>query len=196
MDSATLGDDAGINARVDAAPVPVPACPAAIPSAGQRCDPSLDLPCEYGSDPHCRARAVCQSQLDNAYAWQVTQPDPSCAGNPPACPSSFAAVSNGSACALSASCTYPEGRCTCTGCFIADAGTQGTEWECAPWVTPAGCPEPRPSLGSACTQEGQECAYGPGCCSAVDVGPDMVCTDGVWRTRPIGCACPRRDCAP
>jgi hypothetical protein len=97
-------------------------------------------------------------------------------------------LSNGSACPVTGSCTYPEGRCTCIVCPT-DAGTQGTEWECARWETPAGCPEPRPSLGSACPQEGQECEYGPICCASVDIGPDMVCTDGTWQAHAGGCAC-------
>src|SRR5262249_10829416 len=45
----------------------------------------------------------------------------------------------------------------CIGC-VTDAGAQSTEWRCADWRTPAGCPERL--LATACPSQGEECDYG------------------------------------
>lgn len=171
-----------------------PDCPASLPQAGSTCTP--DLPprggvwlCEYGSDPHCTTVAQCSAtSASGPYQWTLTEPDPSCAGNPPACPASFGALANGAACPGAQSCTYPEGRCSCAPC-ASGAGGQGTEWECEAWQTPAGCPEPRPLLGTACDTEGQECGYGAACCGSVSTEPAMVCNGGYWSVVPVGCDC-------
>lgn len=183
-----------------------PACPAAIPTSGAACtrgDPPpastdsssevVSWVCEYGDDPHCDTYAECISS--RSFAWLVSLPDPSCAGNPPACPAVFGADAGaGGACPIQGSCTYPEGRCSCTPCSELDAG-EGTVWACAVWETPKGCPEPRPLLGSACASEGLECDYGGSCCAIVDVGPDMLCTGGYWAlVAENTCQCPGHFC--
>jgi hypothetical protein len=210
-DAASGGDDAGPDAGPggsdggvrdggprDAA-IDAPAhgtCPATPPVNAAPCSGSTLLDCEYGDDPHCRTRARCQPQLDNAYTWFVQPPDPSCAGNPAACPAHFADVTSGTKCSGDATCTYPEGRCACLGCYpitSVDAGP-GPEWQCAAWGVPPSCPEPRPPLGSACAVEGQQCDYGAPCCSSIPEDPAMTCTGGVWKERLLACACPAHIC--
>jgi hypothetical protein len=168
-------------------------CPTSEPADGSACTPNGFLRCEYGSDPHCTTIAECSGPGPNGpFTWHLTPPDPSCAGNPPQCPATYGTPANGAACPYQGTCSYPDGRCECVVC-TGDGG-QGHEWACDTYRMPAGCPEPRPALGTACTQEGQDCAYGPACCAIVDVGPDMVCRNGVWTTVPIGCDCAANLC--
>jgi hypothetical protein len=183
-----------------------PGCPTAIPEDGAACTrgaapPASDPPsevvawvCEYGSDPHCNTYAQCVSG-GGGFSWLVSPPDPSCAGNPPACPEVLGAdAGHGGECPIQGSCTYSEGKCSCTSCKEED-GESGTDWICGGWQTPTGCPEPRPLLGSACASEGLECDYGGSCCAVLDLGPDMLCTGGYWaliEEKP--CECPADIC--
>lgn len=112
-------------------------------------------PCEYafpyGGNPHCTTIASCISGT-----WSLQQPDRSCYTNPTSCPADFDA-GNTDMCA-NVECTYAAGRCTCDDCAaqgpcnrICRARDSGTEWFCFPWDEPPGCPNPRPLLGTACT---------------------------------------------
>jgi hypothetical protein len=170
-------------------------CPASEPASGSTCMPGGQPAsgCEYGTDPHCTVIASCSAPGPGGpFTWQLTGPDPSCAGNPQQCPASYGMPINGAACPLMGTCSYPEGRCTCAPCF--GDGGRSTEWECATWQTPAGCPEPRPLLGTACSQPGQACNYGQGCCSPVDTGPDLYCQNGIWTAMGVGCDCAQPIC--
>ncbi len=98
-----------------------------------------------------------------------------------------AARTTGGACAANAtSCAFAEGTCTCevycgpqypTG-HSCDAGTP-TTWQCT--GASAGCPPIRPHLGSACSQQAQQCPYGD--CN----GPILACESGAWVEQPTGC---------
>jgi hypothetical protein len=175
-------------------------CPPMLPESGAPCSPppsvvDSDGPyeifwqCEYGSDPHCRALAACFSNGAEGDTWTVSQPDPSCAGNPPACPANFD-DGVGMDCPVQGSCTYPEGRCSCVRCGVPDSGPPVPAWSCTKFDEPNGCPEPRPLLGSPCTSVGHECAYGPPCCTLIDVGPTMVCVGDYWAALNSICSCP------
>jgi hypothetical protein len=48
----------------------------------------------------------------------------------------------------------------------------GAVWQC---LMPAGCPEPRADLGTACSQQGLQCDYGA--CSG---GIAETCMNGIW----------------
>jgi hypothetical protein len=178
-------DEAAVDAGPDAAGSQ---CPAAIPKAGSPCDRLGPKTCEYGDDPHCRTRADCSAISDDAFVWTLGTLDVSCVANPLSCPAHFSAALDGVACSEGMTCTYPEGRCSCVSCAPIDGGLR-EEYRCLAWSTPAGCPEPRPNLGTACTQEGQECAYGPMCCAVVDIGPVMICRNGEWESNNLVCPC-------
>jgi hypothetical protein len=82
----------------------------------------------------------------------------------------------------SISCTYPQGRCTCTR----NIGPIALEplWVCSD--PEAGCPTARPRLGTACSQPSKVCDYGS--CS-VDGGSAVRCDGGVWKLE-TNIACP------
>jgi hypothetical protein len=183
---ASAGDDSGVTPQKTTY---APGCPSTIPADGSSCNAGFGLTCEYGADPHCTTMATCASENSNGtFVWFVTTSDASCAGNPPACAATFADVPAGQACPVDDTCTYPEGRCACDSCATSDPNI-GTQWKCQTWDTPAGCPEPRPLLGTACGSEGQDCAYGGSCCSDVNVGPDMLCQSGYWVENGDPCEC-------
>jgi hypothetical protein len=185
-DASPTHDDAGI-------PIPkyAPGCPSSAPADGSPCSAGFGFTCEYGADPHCTKIAACASDgQSGTFTWFVTSSDSSCNGNPPECPKSFAAVKNDSACPIANdSCTYPEGRCACDSC-ASDSPNGGTQqWKCETWETPVGCPEPRPLFGTSCSNEGQECDYGPACCDDANIGPAMTCAGGYWTDSAEGCEC-------
>ncbi|HTQ46372.1 MAG TPA: hypothetical protein VMI75_26630, partial [Polyangiaceae bacterium] len=65
-------------------------------------------------------------------------------------------------------------------CRAKDAGTQ---WNCFPWDEPPGCPDPRPLLGTACTnvEAGTLCGgYSE---------QSMVCAGGYWGIAIINGGC-------
>ena len=175
-------------------------CPGAAPTLGQACT-SPGMACEYGgTGPNrlCTTNAVCITGSSGTTAWNVTPPQPGCIAepkqNPPECPATFGTLPTGAACPKAGlSCVYDQGMCGCTPCFGDGGGGGQTEWACDPFPQPTGCPEPRPLIGSACTQEGQSCAYGQQC--GVVSGPYLTCTAGQWRQQVFGAgACVARQC--
>jgi hypothetical protein len=105
-----------------------------------------------------------------------------------ACPPTFAAVPRQTHCsAYGLVCEYPLGRCACAVPAAAGAPLDASaeaEWLCQDPA--AGCPQPRPLLGSACpaSQEGLACDYG-----ACDIpGSDAeTCTGGIWVQASVPC---------
>jgi hypothetical protein len=158
-------------------------CPSTAPANFSTCSGSLS--CEYGSDPNiqCDALAVCE----NGH-WATTSPPknslcPTSAPGQNGCPSSYAAVPVGQGCSGEIECGYSQGRCGCTVALSGPAQIDaGARWECE--APQAGCPEPRPRAGTACTAEGQSCDYG-GC--TLPGGTNMVCTNGAWTQGPTAC---------
>jgi hypothetical protein len=120
------------------------------------------------------------------------------AQNPAACPASFTALAPGSTCpsSIASRCVYDEGICACVGC-VADGGG-GPLWGCTKWSSaPAGCPSPRPLLGTPCRVEGKECDYATVCTAVSLAQPDMKCANGTWTDVPVPqppCAVP--SCSP
>lgn len=165
-------------------------CPSSPPSDGDACGPQ-GLTCEWGSSnvQDCDEMALC-----NGGRWQVTLQGPGgldCGGAPQGmCPSSFASVPRESHCSPYGSyCDYPQGRCACTvpagPGFPADASAVA-EWICQ---DPApGCPEPRPRVGSTCSQEGLECDYGA---CTVPGGNSETCQGGLWIEGGVACPAAR-----
>ncbi len=169
----------------DAEVIRAPWCPRTLPEAGAACTPAtlpvpdIYLACEYGVGPHCTAVATCASSDDyKSFQWSVNPPDPNCGGGAETCPSAVPA--NGGACAVGASCSYESGRCSCLVCEYSTGcgnpcGDQdgGTEWSCRGWEQQlAGCPEPRPLIGTSCSVPMQRCGGYP--------DPAMECVDGYW----------------
>jgi hypothetical protein len=60
------------------------------------------------------------------------------------------------------------------------AGTGGTQGDDAG----APCPQFAPTVGTACSEARQICAFGNICC-----GGGYICQDGTWQFLPVGCAC-------
>jgi hypothetical protein len=137
----------------------------------------------------------------SAGVWVTTQ-EPADAGcsttNPPACPSTFAAVTQGAACgATPFDCYFPEARCSCAvvvlqgGCIAPTC--PAPTWDCDTAATDtddmledAGCPLPRPRIGSYCPDADFEksCNYGY-CQNQADVA--ILCTSNVWQIENIDC---------
>jgi hypothetical protein len=176
-------DGGGCGNCVDAAP---PGCPAQAPTSPTSCSPH-GLECEYGSSPV----QGCDTVLTCNGTWQTQGPTDTSCGAPldKGCPITFDAASAGGTCSQSGLvCNYPRGRCACGGGFggpvlLVDGSFQG-RWSCQDPST-AGCPIPRPSLGSACSQEGLFCDYGS--CN-VPGGSAEQCASGIWT--PAAAACP------
>jgi hypothetical protein len=165
-------------------------CPASPPGDGGACGPQ-GLSCEWGSSPveDCDTMALC-----NGGRWQVTTPGPGgldCHPGPQAtCPSSFASVPREAHCSpYGVYCDYPEGRCACSvppgPGFPADASAEA-EWLCQDPA--AGCPQPRPPVGSVCSQDGLQCDYG-----ACDIpgGNAETCQGGLWIEGGVACPAAR-----
>ncbi len=168
------GSDAGLDAFVFVSCADTPP-PVNVPCA------SPGVSCEYGTDvfPDCNHVVSCVTYAGET-KWVQNAPTPPgiCPTVDPglssACPASIAGAQG--ACSGSVACHYPEGFCTCAG------GDGGGHWVC----DTAGCPEPRPALGSSCTAEGQRCNYLE---CLVLWGSAQICTQGTWRTdEQAGCA--------
>jgi hypothetical protein len=176
------------------------ACPANVPGASTPCAP-VGATCEYGGGDHllCSTIARCQQGRTGQGAWFVDVPGTDCipgpASNPAACPAAFGSLPTGSACPanLPSDCVYAEGMCSCASCE-GDGGMQN-EWACEAFPQPQGCPEPRPRIGSACTQEGQSCGYGS-ICGETRAIPYLRCQNGTWEQEEIGADCAVRKCGP
>jgi hypothetical protein len=189
---------AGGSTNVDASVDRAPGCPASPVAPAGACTPSQV--CEYrtsDADPTCVARLDCYvSGADAQPSWHVTQPDPTCGTRPASCPSTYAAVIEGTTCSVqnSATCDYVEGRCSCLPCSsTTGTATQGV-WSCRAWDSGGpGCPAISPLAGTPCSAPNLFCTYG-GLCS-ISVGENLECEDGFWQqmTSPQG-SCAIRAC--
>ncbi|MGO8993775.1 MAG: hypothetical protein ACLQVI_10640 [Polyangiaceae bacterium] len=142
-------------------------CPSSPPSEGAAC-PRIGLECEYGdsANPSCNEIVDCESS-----GWDLPSIGQTCPAG--TCPATYADVSQGKSCSPAGlDCPYAQGECNCSNTPIA---TPTPVWQCS---TPAaGCPEPRPRIGSPCTQtqSGLSCDYG-----ACTGGAAVQCENGIW----------------
>jgi len=190
------GDDSSKDASPDdAAPGPGPdgspnpdggsgPCPTSAPANGSVCTDE-NLECEYGTSeyPGCDAVTQCESGT-----WQEEQSGGFCPGiNPSQCPSSMAAA-NGQSCDPgqygSVSCWYATGGCYCGSLggpimVEPDGGYAPQTWQCDD--PGPQCPQPRPRIGSTCSDEGLSCQY-------LECDFAESCTGGIWVSEPEGCA--------
>jgi hypothetical protein len=185
----TDGGDAG-NGGDDGGSSPLgPECPAATPASGTSCTGSTA--CEYGSDPDLRCDTVATCTAGHFVLSQPTSSSSCATTNPSTCPASYAALTQGAGSTCSPSgitCEYPEARCSCeTHCgmigFEGDGGPV-SRWCCPDAPPGAGCPSPRPRLGSSCTAASDTvCDYG--FCSG---NVALQCVGGVWQEATmLGC---------
>lgn len=154
-------------------------CPASVPAMGSACSVA-DLQCEYGTSfyPGCDTVVQCSGGVWSGGVVGTYCPGP----NPSGCPSSLQAAVGQLCGSNQASCDYPDGQCTCGNLFgppvYVDGGPTNQTWSC--FQPTAGCPLPRPRLGSACTGnascEYQSCAF------------SEQCVNGAWAGFPEGCA--------
>jgi hypothetical protein len=179
-------------------------CPASVPKDGGTCSP-MDggvLACEYGGNANGACTTFARCATPNASTplhWIVSPAAQGCAQNGAACPATYGSGEGAMCPAMNLSCDYAEGRCACLAC-APDGGVQngytGGYWHCRAWNdVAAGCPTPRPRLGSECSApEGVVCDYGQ-CCGGPSLGPSALCAGGVWREYASGgCACAIRLC--
>jgi hypothetical protein len=162
---------------------PGPACPATQPAAGAPCTHE-SLQCEYGASqyPGCDAIVQCSA----GYWGTAFGPAGYCptGPNPEGCPAAMGDVDDGGAACTTQglTCHYALGQCYCGYTFgppqyQPDGGTY--TWSCDD--PGPGCPQPRPRVGSPCTQEGQSCEY-------FTCDWAQQCTGGLWQGQPEGCA--------
>jgi hypothetical protein len=197
--TAGAGGAAAGSTKVDAAVMYTPACPQNPAGATGTCTMPRQV-CEYrapGARPNCITRLECNDPGTGAKPnWQVKPPDPTCGTRPASCPSSYAAVAQGSLCPVPpvGPCDYDEGRCNCHPCYWLDGGTGQAIWECRTWDSGGpGCPAVSPLSGTACSTTDQFCMYGGFC--AIPVGEDQHCVDGFWQWVPSGAgSCFTKDC--
>jgi hypothetical protein len=159
-------------------------CPSSPPAQNAACSKN-GLWCEYGNNPSitCNTTAQCANG-----SWIVTVgADCFTPPNSSACAATFDSVPVGQSCGNLAGtfCSYEKGQCGCTvpnGPVPEDASA-AAKWFCD--EPAAGCPMPRPRLGTACTSEGLECDYSP---CVLPTGASLVCQGGAWENQPYGCA--------
>jgi hypothetical protein len=189
----SVSGDAGVDASQDAGDAGAwsTVCPTNDPILGTPC--SVDtLQCEYPKpiyldklqyDVTCDTVHTCASGTwtDPAIATMACNPD---TVNSTACPARFDEITNGGGCPEAGlQCEYTLGFCTCAAVTLGGVALPvdaGSSWTCEPG---AGCPSPRPRLGSACPTDGQACTY-EACAYA------QTCRLGVWQGGPVGCAEP------
>jgi hypothetical protein len=166
---------------------PSPYCPSTAPGQGGSCSHD-GVSCEYGSDPNinCNIVAICVGGSWNVSSMSNGEcPTPP---NPSDCPATFASVPVGQHCGnlVGTTCSYQQGFCGCSvgsgGPYPADAAAVAT-WVCD--APEAGCPLPRPRLGTSCTQDALQCDYSS---CELPTGASLVCKDGAWEDQPYGCA--------
>jgi hypothetical protein len=132
------------------------------------------MECEYGSNPNpnCDNVVTC-----DATGWSFPTPGVACPMG--TCPASYSAVPQGKQCTpLGLDCAYPQGQCNCADSV--PVSQPNPVWLCSTPQT--GCPEPRPDLGSSCSQPGLSCDYG-----ACTGGIAMSCQDGYWQRAEVAC---------
>jgi hypothetical protein len=177
-------------------------CPATAPNDGDACTHD-QLTCEYGTDydPRCNVVRTCYggrwgSPVGFGGVPKCPTSPPTIPPNPSDCAATRAGVPTGMACTSTSTCNYDGATCFC-GRYCpsypirqpdCDAGqTVGccnakVQWNC--FDGPAYCPQPRPPVGSACTNEGGSCAISP----PVECGQATLdCKGGVWQLQDYGC---------
>jgi hypothetical protein len=149
-----------------------PVCPKSAPTQGSACgDEGLD--CEYG----CSNILTCSDGTWGG-AVQVGGAGLCDAGpNPPGCPAEVSTVLQQTTCSASdTSCVYADKICACNSPQDPRPDA-GNTWFCGP---EAGCPFPRPRIGSSCAMASQQCDY-------AQCGSTQVCMGGVWQPTEGGC---------
>jgi hypothetical protein len=165
------------------------ACPASTPGTKASCAASIEgVTCEYGDDPNlaCDPLFTCTNGTWEPVNTDTSSTCPTPVANGGACPASYGAAETAGSCtATGTSCAYVQGRCECA---VPTGGPPSVGGNAAKWLCDdpaAGCPMPRPRVGSTCSPSGLQCSYGA--CSIPD-GIELVCTAGVWQTTPTACA--------
>ncbi|MEO6775625.1 MAG: hypothetical protein ABI467_21870 [Kofleriaceae bacterium] len=123
------------------------------------------------------------SSTTNAGSAAASPPGPPVLAS---CPATYAEAAAGT-CALASvdklSCPYADGHCGCITyrpcAGIASVYDEAREhpsaaWSCTPKLRPDGCLGDEPAVGSLCTKDAQECAYGS--CG----GQVLACRTGKW----------------
>ena len=160
-------------------------CPSTVPANNSACSKN-GLWCEWGNDPNmsCNTTAQCANG-----SWIVMEgADCLTPPNPSSCPATFASVPAGELCGnlVGTTCQYEKGMCGCAvpsgGPYPEDAAAVA-RWYCD--SPAAGCPMPRPKLGTSCNSEGLQCDYSP---CTLPTGASLVCQGGAWENQPFGCA--------
>ncbi len=155
-------------------------CPADAPAPGTACAPPGAL-CEYGTAfwTQCDDVFKCNPKTDT---WFARPKDTSlCAADSQSCPATFKEAKG--TCTPFMDCDYPEGYCECVVTCGGPPGGPQDYFACAhPYQ---GCPYPRPRLGTACSNEGQQCNYQV-CCT----GTNMTCKGGTWQGLILDQPCP------
>lgn len=188
----------------DSGPGPLaPDCP---PASVEGACTKEGLLCEYGADynPLCNTVRVCSggrwaSPISFGGAPKCPSAVPTIPPNGAECAATRSGVPAGSTCTSKASCNYDGSLCFC-GVFCPsypirmrdcdpDAGvttsccdTTRVAWHC--FDGPKYCASNRPRIGTACTSDGESCAFE----IAEECGQNrMECRAGVWQVANNNC---------
>jgi hypothetical protein len=159
-------------------------CPVSPPATGASCTQE-NVQCEYGSAWWSVAcDTVLQCEVGHWTAYQPsTEPCSTEPGqNGASCPANYASAEGNSCVLQSGPCVYSQAECLCQAPVVGQPGDGGT-WACLPQ---AGCPFPRPNLGTMCTGGGS----GLNACKYEVCTYEQVCTSGLWQAQLIECAAP------
>ena len=122
-------------------------------------------------NPACNELERC-----TASGWSYPTPGARCPSG--MCPATYVDVHVGIVCSPEGlDCSYAEGQCNCARTFPA---RMLPTWQCA--MPAKGCPEPRPLLGSSCSDANLRCDYG-----ACAGGIAMACRQGYWQQAFVVC---------
>jgi hypothetical protein len=174
-------DAVGPSSDVGAPDGSTPACPTTEPTEASACS-DVGQECEYGTNPS----AVCNNIFKcTSGGWRSTAPSAACPP-PDECPVAYPSKEVGDVCSPTGLvCSYPKGTCTCaepSGPSPVDGGTS-LRWRCFP--EQAGCPSPRPRIGTKCSPTSTAsmvCNYG-----ACAGGVELKCVDDVWTEVMVAC---------
>ncbi len=153
-------------------------CPEEQPTEGDPC-PRFGLSCSYGEAqlPGCRTIWGCRGSTD--LIWRVSEPDADCDTAEEDCPATKPDLDDEPT--SRKVCAYDDVLCVFGAIATQACLCDSPGWYCSDLDD--ACPESVPNDGTACHDDGLECAYIPEYCPAGTESESfsVKCDDGVWK---------------